>query len=69
MENSLRAAYAMNVLEFHQENTMNDAPYDDLHGALVDILTNLRHLCKIEGINFDGPLKTSRMHFEEETGS
>lgn len=64
----MRAAYAKQALAYHQERTNNDSPYDDLHSAMADMLTNLRHLCKFENTSFDRAVATSLMHFEAETG-
>lgn len=46
----------------------NTSPYDEdtEDSSLVDILTDLMHLCKREGWDFDEKVRTARMHFEAE---
>ncbi len=43
-----------------------DAKHNDLETNIVDLVTNLRHLCKREGVIWADCLKTAAMHFRSE---
>lgn len=41
---------------------------EDLRTDIVDLLSDLRHLCKSEELDFDDIVMMSEIHFEEEEG-
>ena len=43
-----------------------ELPDTDSETLLVDLLTDLRHFCRSNGVSFAEALKTSKTHFEEE---
>lgn len=57
-ERAMSAARALGQLPDWWEN--------DNRSNVVDLLTNLRHLCNSEGIDFEAALAMSAIHFEEE---
>jgi len=46
------------------------SPYDEdaEDGSIIDILTDLQHLCAQQGWDFEEKLRTARMHFGAEGG-
>ncbi len=55
------------ALDFYMDNHL-DHREDMLRSpeALTDLLTDLRHACAEDGLDFDAAVRTSQMHFEEE---
>lgn len=45
---------------------VSDYEGDDQRSSVVDMLTDVRHLCEQEGIDFKAALTMSNMHFEAE---
>jgi hypothetical protein len=41
-------------------------PYDDLVSNIIDLLTDLMHLCKQQEIEFQGCLLSAEINFESE---
>ena len=39
---------------------------DEGQDAVTDLLTDLRHLCDVEGFDFDAAVRSSEMHHEAE---
>jgi hypothetical protein len=56
---TMRVAKAQNCLENYDE--------PETHYSVIDLLTDLMHLCKEEGYNFEECLQSAKMHFEHET--
>lgn len=64
-ENIDRIEKAREVLALH---TGDEAEIDDDQRArVVDLLTNLRHLCAEDGIDADAAWAISAVHYEAET--
>lgn len=64
MDNHSRAQAAGQAIEAHCDATgdhENDS-FDDV----VDLLTNLRHYCKTNGLSFGSALRVSKDHYEAE---
>lgn len=47
-------------------NDRKNVLYDEIDAVVADFLTNLRHLCEYEKIDFNLAVQRSQMHFEEE---
>ncbi len=62
MENSERAAWALGALEHWR-----DGGRASLEEAVTDMLVDLRHLCRIEEIDYDKCNASAEMHFEAES--
>ena len=60
--NKTRAETALHCL-VSQYSTENGNPY---HTDVCDILTDLRHLCDMKGIDFQAELERSGRHWLEE---
>jgi len=52
------------IIEFKNEVSGESAPMEDTY--VTDFLTDLRHFCKEEKIDFDRCLSISQSHHEEE---
>lgn len=63
--NEERAARAHETLEAHMELTGSDNLLVQEENVL-DLLTDLRHYCAQQEINFDSALRMSEVHFERE---
>lgn len=50
--NAQRAEWARESVEFFMELTGMDTAGEELYTGLSDLLVNIRHLCKIEGIDY-----------------
>lgn len=64
--NEDRANWARAALEVFSQKTGLDMAVE-LDCSIGDLLANMMHLCKQEGLDFDALLETGRMHFEAET--
>jgi hypothetical protein len=42
---------------------------DDTATSVIDLLTNLRHLCAAEGVDFEARARMALTHFEAEQGN
>lgn len=60
MENQERAFLALQALQ--------RLPDQSLHENITDLLTNIRHLCNQEKIDFDYLVTVSDIHFNSERG-
>ena len=63
--NADRANDAETALAAHAELVGND----EQPTAIVDLLTDLMHLCDEQSLNFDNLLGTARNHHSHETGN
>lgn len=61
MDNEIRINRAFSALEAYSEED------DDLASNIIDLLTDLMHLCRQQGIEFQGCLLSAEIHFESET--
>jgi hypothetical protein len=62
-DNETRSAGALAALQYYIENYCEE---DGLQDGLVDLLTNLRHMCAQEGLDFAQGIAISGTHHEEE---
>ena len=60
MDNETRRNRAITALEAYSEEE------DDLISKINDLLTDLMHLCKQQGIEFHGCLLNAEVNFESE---
>ncbi len=60
MDNETRRNRAITALEAYSEED------DDLASNITDLLTDLMHLCKQQGIEFQGCLLSAEVNFEAE---
>jgi len=60
MDNEVRINRASSALEPYSEED------DDLSSTIIDLLTDLMHLCKQQGIEFRGCLLSAEVNFESE---
>lgn len=68
-ENIRRAANAHVALELHAQQGKMDGPETDPESAVRDLLTNLRHWCQREEIDFGEAVWMSGDHFNAEGGN
>ena len=66
MDNDTRIEQARRALSpyFDALGVDDSADFDSC--AVVDLVTDLRHLCALEGINFEDMIRISAYHFEAE---
>lgn len=64
--NARRAQWALEALNAY--GVIIRRSRDPHETLLVDLLTDLRHLCDDLGLNFDHAIDSSAMHHAEETG-
>ncbi len=60
MDNETRINRAITALEAYSEED------DDLPSNVIDLLTDLMHLCKQQEIDFQGCLLSAEINFESE---
>lgn len=63
----IRIEGAHRALAANAARTNTDGPDVDPHSALRDLLTNLRHWCKRNRVDFDSAVFMSGEHFSAET--
>lgn len=44
------------------------AHYNNIFTEIIDLITDLMHLCEAEAIDFDECLRLANLHFDAETG-
>ena len=64
--NGQHADWAMETVEVHAKFNGNVLADEGLETCMDDLLTDLRHLCHREGIDFDKAASASLDHFEAE---
>ena len=66
MSNENRAHHAHAALAHHARAIKSDGPDIDPEGALMDLLTNLRHYCDANGLDFEMTCERSNHHYNAE---
>ena len=64
MTNQSRITAAQTALDAHRDRAKDFT--SNAEEAIVDLMTNLRHLCEAEDLDFTGIVRMSRSHFSEE---
>lgn len=64
MTNQSRITAAQKALDAHRDHAKDFT--SDTEEAIIDLMTNLRHLCEAEDLDFTGIVRLSRSHFTEE---
>lgn len=64
--NDQRASWAKEAVMAHV-GARGDTPDTDEKTGVVDLLTDLMHLCDEAGLDFDAALEAARSHYEAET--
>lgn len=64
MTNQSRITAAQTALDAHRDRTRDFT--SDNEEAITDLMTNLRHLCEAEDLDFTGIVRMSRTNFVEE---
>lgn len=63
--NQERAERAVKALRFYQEKARTDIS-DDLYEIMADLMTDMMHLARFEGIGFDKAVKAAKSYFKAE---
>ena len=66
MSNENRAHYAHAALAHHARAIKSDGPDTEPEAALHDLLTNLRHYCDANGLDFEAAAEMSNHHYNAE---
>ena len=63
--NNDRAEYARSAVENHCKQA--DGEPECLEESVIDLLANLMHLCKKDGVDFGDCLLSAQIHFDAES--
>jgi hypothetical protein len=65
MDNQERIDAAFAALNAHAEH-VDHAPMESVEEQAIDLLTDLRHLCDVEDLDFTKLVRISASHFQSE---
>lgn len=60
-----RANWALSAVNVYARESGADE--EELVVQVIDLITNLQHLCRREELDFDEVLRAARVHYEEES--
>jgi len=64
--NEQRADRADHALVYYRDRVLHEDDGPISQENIIDLLTDLRHLCNQQGIDFEESSKLSEIHFESE---
>lgn len=63
MTNQSRIDAAQRAIDAHSDSKQSEGSSEE---HIIDLLTDLRHLCEAEDVDFTRAIRMSKVHFEEE---